>query len=98
MKPGTPALHSVRRHHLFEERLQRAIQKTVADAGFAKPVSVHTLRRSFATHLPHSGTDIRTVQDLLGHSEVSISMIHTYVLKVAAGSMANQLDPLALER
>ena len=83
---------------MFEERLQRAIKKTVADAGIAMPVSVHTLRHSFATHLLQSGTDIRTVQELLGHSDVSTTMIYTHVLKVAAGGTASPLDALALER
>jgi integron integrase len=84
-----------RRHHLFEERLQRAIKKAAVQAGFAKPVSVHTLRHSFATHLLQSGTDIRTVQELLGHSDVSTTMIYTHVLKVAAGGTASPLDALA---
>ena len=83
-----------RRHHLYEERLQRAIKLASAAAQIHKPVSVHTLRHSFATHLLQAGTDIRTVQELLGHSDVSTTMIYTHVLKVAAGGTASPLDAL----
>ena len=83
-----------RRHHLFDERLGRALKKALAQAGIAKHATVHTLRHSFATHLLQAGTDIRTVQELLGHSDVSTTMIYTHVLKVAAGGTASPLDAL----
>lgn len=89
-----PVTGEERRHHLFEDRFQRAVKRAVAAAGLQKQVSAHTLRHSFATHLLQSGTDIRTVQELLGHSDVSTTMIYTHVLKVAARTTGSPLDTL----
>lgn len=91
-----PVTGTIRRHHLFEEKLSRRLKLAVQQAGIAKHVTVHTLRHSFATHLLQAGTDIGTVQELLGHSDVSTTMIYTHVLKVAAGGTASPLDALAL--
>jgi len=90
-----PRTGTIRRHHVHDERLHRALKKAASASGVVKRVSAHTLRHSFATHLLQAGTDIRTVQELLGHSDVSTTMIYTHVLKVAAGGTRSPLDALA---
>lgn len=83
-----------RRHHVDEKSLQRAVKRAAQQAGIAKPVTPHTFRHSFATHLLQSGYDIRTVQELLGHKDVQTTMIYTHVLNRGGKGVQSPLDML----
>ena len=87
-----PRTGETRRHHLHENSVQKALNKAVRLAGIVKPATCHTLRHSFATELLAAGYDIRTVQELLGHKDVSTTMIYTHVLNKPGIGVKSPLD------
>jgi len=92
-KPGIdPRSSTKRRHHLHESAIQRAIRSAVRTAGILKPATSHTLRHSLATHLLESGYDIRTIQELLGHSDIRTTQIYTHVLNRGSHGVLSPLD------
>jgi site-specific recombinase XerD len=81
-----------RRHHVHESVLQRAVKDAARVAGISRPATCHTLRHSFETHLLEAGYDIRTIQELLGHRDVSTTMIYTHVLNQGGRGVRSPLD------
>lgn len=82
----------IRRHHLDEKNVQRAVRQAARECGINKRVTPHTLRHCFATHLLESGTDIRTLQELLGHKDVKMTQIYTHVMKRGGNAVRSPLD------
>lgn len=91
-----PATREQYRHHVHESVIQKAVKEATREAGIAKPASCHAFRHSFATHLLEDGYDIRTVQELLGHKDVSTTMISTHVLNRGGHGVCSPADRLGL--
>jgi len=89
-----PSRGSVRRHHLHESGMNRVLAEAVSRAGLTKRVTSHSFRHSFATHLLEGGSDIRTVQELLGHESVETTMIYSHVLNKGGRGVTSPLDGL----
>jgi site-specific recombinase XerD len=89
-----PRSDVIRRHHLDEATINKAIKAAARQVGIVKRVSSHTFRHSFATHALQRGADIRTIQELLGHQDVSTTMIYTHVLRQGGAGMKSPLDCL----
>lgn len=86
----------IRRHHVDPSVINKAIKVTVRRVGLTKTISAHTFRHSFATHLLQRGTDIRTIQALLGHHDLATTMIYTHILQQGGHGVPSPLDDLGV--
>jgi integrase len=93
-----PESKLIRRHHLDERAVQKTVKKTALVAQINKQVSCHTLRHSFATHLLLNGSDIRTVQDQLGHADLRTTQIYVHILQRGGNAVVSPLDFMATQK